>query len=113
MLYTQSGHVCDRQSQSWNLSFTLIESPKHIIPNPNPKQICEPYEVKISTLDVSQISLDFYKFSWQITMKILTFLGDRSYKIKNSSGDEIANVNLHSYSWKVPEFAEIRQNNRH
>jgi len=32
---------------------------------------------------------------------------------KNSSGDEIANVNLYSvgYAWKVREFAEITQNN--
>ena len=32
---------------------------------------------------------------------------------KNSSADEIASVNFYAVRRKVPEFAEIRQNNGH
>ena len=35
------------------------------------------------------------------------------FENKNSSGDEIANVNFYAVCRKLPEFAEITQNNGH
>ena len=42
----------------------------------------------------------------------LVYVGGTVYD-KNSSGDEIANVNFYAEARKLPEFAEITQYNRH
>jgi len=48
-----------------------------------------------------------------MSCKQLKQLGQITGINKNSSGNEIANVNFTQYAQKVPEFTEITQNNRH
>jgi len=66
------------------------------------------------TYFLSNICAKIYQH-WLVYVRVIAIQSSdifRTLKAKNSSGDEIANVNFYAvYARKVPKFAEIMQNN--